>query len=150
EPAMARVLRRLARAVRLGEVGAAVKRVVGRGLETGLRADAGSALIDGGIQQLGELRLDLRRVRPPGLGTRRSGRIFRLLGFLGRLRHPPNMGGASRRGKGARALLLSAGVSCGSPAATARSQGAQPLEYPDGEHAGNRGDEQRVPGAAVG
>src|SRR5205807_1036864 len=92
--------RRFARAMRGGESGAAVARIVGRRLQAGLRADAGLAAIDRGIEQVGERRRDRLRVGPRRLGARRPRRIARLLRFVGGLRHRRNMGGTIRRRKG--------------------------------------------------
>ncbi len=85
----------------------AIRRPLRGGLP-GLRADAGGALPDTGVEQLGQRRIGRRRIRPVGLGARRLGRV--LLGMLGRValgrprliggfRHRPNMGPARQGGK---------------------------------------------------
>ena len=94
---------RFARAVRGGEVGAAVARVVGRRLQAGLRADAGLAAIDRRVEQVGKRRRDRRQLRPRRFGAGRTGRVLGLLWlfrFVGGLGHLRNMGGPFGRGKG--------------------------------------------------
>ena len=79
-------------------------------LNPGLRADAGAALADGGVQQIGQGRIDRRRVRPRCLCARRFGWVFlRMLGWIaqpvGPFRHGLNMGRVYRREKCAPSLL---------------------------------------------
>ena len=95
--------RGLARPVGGGEIGPAIERVVGRRLQPGLRAGSGGALVDRGIQKLGERRPDRRKLGPVGLGPGRARRVFLgmpgwvALGFsrrtrsIGRSRHRWNM-----------------------------------------------------------
>ena len=69
----------------------------------GLRAHAGAALADRGIEQFRQCGIERWYIRPRRLGTGRLCRIFlrmlRRIALLGAFRHGPNMGRVCRRGK---------------------------------------------------
>src|SRR5262249_18199130 len=81
---LAKSLRRqLARAVRGGEVGAALEGIIGRRLKPGLRAGSGGSLADAGVEQVGERRVGRRLLRPRRFGAGGPGGV--LLRMLGRI-----------------------------------------------------------------
>src|SRR5262249_11772539 len=116
-------LRRRARPVGGGEIGAAVERVVGRRLQPGLRSRARGAPLDPRVEQLLQRRRDRRPLLARRPGARRAGRSLSgvLLGRLRRIalralrcvrvvifRHGSNMGRPKRRRKGGSLIEINA------------------------------------------
>src|SRR5438105_14737508 len=92
-------------------------------MRAGARTDARCALLDRGIEQVGQFRRSCRRMWPRSLGARRPCGILAFLRLVGRFRHYSEYGASPRAreaGPDRRLLVLSAYSACANAVLTTR------------------------------